>query len=118
MSDPLTSLQDQFRALAREVVAAADAEPKARGWTEVVLDARYSPHSSMQFRTLRARVAGQLVSVSGLFGNLAMLVREVRARNTGEPFYGFVLTATAKGAVDIRLNYNADCYSEPEVAAN
>jgi hypothetical protein len=117
MQNPLIQLQNLFRSLANEVVAAANAEPKARGWTEVTLDTRYSPHGSMQFRTIRAKVAGRSVDVDGLYGNLAGLTREIRMCNQGEPFFGFILTISDQGEVDIRLNYDPNCYNDPNIAA-
>jgi hypothetical protein len=97
LQNPLIPLQNLFRSLAREVVAATNSEPKALGWTEVTLDVRYSPHGSKQFRTIRAKVAGRSVSVSGLYGDLAVIIRDLRTTNPGEPFYGFVLTIDADG---------------------
>ncbi len=43
MQDPLIQLQSLFRSIATEVFEAANADPKADGWTVVTLDARWSP---------------------------------------------------------------------------
>jgi hypothetical protein len=111
VDNPLIQLQELFRTLAHQVVEATEAEPKAIGWNEVTLDARYSPSGTMQLTKIRAKVAGQAASVSVLYGDIDDLVDKVRKSNLGEPFFGFTLTISAEGKVDIRLNYDPNCYT-------
>jgi hypothetical protein len=117
MDNPLIQVQHLFRSLAEQVVSATTAEPAAVGWSEVALDARFSPESSLQIGKIRAKVGGELVSISALYGDIIDLISAIRKNRIGDPFYGFVLTVTGKGEVQIRLNYDPNCYNDPEFAA-
>lgn len=118
LDNPLLQLNDILRALAAETVAAANDEPKAAGWTAVMLDARFSNTSSMTIRKVRATVRAALVSVDSAYGRMPILTYQLRNTNIGSPFYGVMITVTPSGEVDVRLNYDPNCYTDPTFAAS
>jgi hypothetical protein len=118
LDNPLLQLNDILRALAEVTVAAANNEPKAAGWTAVTLDARFSNMSSTTMRKVRATVGAALVSVDSAYGRMPILTYQLRNTNIGSPFYGVLLTVTAGGEVDVRLNYDPNCYADPAFAAS
>jgi|GEM_PF-3550918 hypothetical protein len=118
LDNPLLQLRDILHALAAEIVAAANDEPKAAGWTAVTLDARFSNTSSMTVRKVRATVGTTLVSVDSGYRRMPILTFQLRNTNIGSPFYGVLLTVTAGGEVDVRLNYDPNCYTDPAFAAS
>jgi hypothetical protein len=117
VNDPIQHLGDLFRQLAQEVVAAVNADINANGWTDVLLDIRYSPESSTQLRKVRATVAGSVVSINSAYGRLPILTLLLRKENRLDAFYGVLMKVTANGEVDIRLNYDPKHYSSPDFAA-
>lgn len=118
LDNPLLQLRDILHVLAAETVAAANNEPKAAGWTVVTLDARFSSTSSTTIRKVRATVGTALVSVDGAYGRMPILTYQLRNTNIGSPFYGVLLTVTAGGEVEVRLNYDPNCYTDPAFAAS
>src|SRR5262249_5182183 len=113
MDNPLITLRDLFQALTQEVRDAVAAEPAATDWSEIHLDVRYSKNGSPISGKIRSTVDGQPVSVSMLYGSVTGLVKEIWDVWKGERFYGFVMSITAEGEVDIRLNYDRNSFADP-----
>jgi len=117
MQDPLIGLQAQFRELAKLVVEATNAEREASGWTQVILDTRSPAHRKFQFTKMRAKVGDALVSVSALYGDIAPRIGKIFESDLGEPFFGITLSINAEGEVEIRLNYDPNCPTDPAFVA-
>jgi hypothetical protein len=120
-------IEPLFRALAEQVREAVNADRSAAGWTVASLDVRYSPDGTRRLKKLRADIAGRArrqkkgqaqaasrtVSVSVLYGDISRLVRNIWAARGAEELYGFVLSVRPSGEVEIRLNYDPECSTDP-----
>jgi hypothetical protein len=114
----MITLQHWLRALAAQVKEAIEAEPKANGWTKAFLDVRYSVDGTSRLQKIRATVRRRVVSVSVLHGQIDEASRGAWEARIGEPFYGLLLTLTAKGEVDVQFNYDVNCYSDRDFFAS
>jgi hypothetical protein len=120
-------IQPLFRELAEQVREAVNADHDTGGWTDALLDVRYSAEGTVHLEKLRAHTAGTrrppkigwangvpgTVSVSVLNGDIGRLTDEIWAARGGEQFYGFALSVRPSGEVEIRLNYDPACFTDP-----
>jgi hypothetical protein len=112
MDNPLIALRKEFGALARHLRDLTSRDVTATGWTSVFLDVRYKPSRTIWATKVEATVAGLPVSLNVSSTPLEDLLSQIGKTQIGEPFYGFVLTLSAEGEVDVQLNYDPKCFSD------
>jgi hypothetical protein len=113
MANPLSDLQALLRLLAQELKEAIDADPRAAGWNKAFLDVRYSEDGGRWARNSEATVGSKSVSCNFSSGTLNRLLGDIWQARLGEQFYGFVLSLTSLGEVEVKFNYDANCFSDP-----
>ena len=113
MSNDLLRLQDLFRSLAQQLREALAVESDLAGWTDAFVDVRYTRDGSRWARNTQVTVMGKPVSVGAASGEINDLIKEIWQNQFGTTVYGFVLSINHCGEVNVRLNYDADCFADP-----
>ena len=113
MTNPLTRLQELFRILAQELIEVIEIQPNSAGWTNAVLDVRYSEDRSAWFKKIDATIANLCKSMKGGSDKMTEVLYEIGQPSFGEPFYGFMVSVTPQGAVEIKLNYDPNAFEDP-----
>jgi hypothetical protein len=99
--------------LAQELRGVIAADPESDGWTNAVLEVRYSADGSRRLTKARAKTKGLLVSVSTIMSNIDELTKQIWAARGDKAFYGFAMTIRASGEVDVQLNHDPACFDDP-----